>query len=85
MSQIINQIMKISIKTLQGKLTEFEVEETQTIADLKSQIEKQMLVEPGSQKLIHYGKILSDDTKKIVDCGIKDKDFIVLMITKVLY
>lgn len=75
--------MKISIKTLQGKLTEIELEDNQTVADLKAQINRQMSVEVENQKLIHYGKILNDDTKKLVDCGVKDKDFIVLMVTKV--
>jgi len=77
--------MKISIKTLQGKLTEFEVQENNTVKELKAMIAQQMSVEPENQKLIHFGKILSDDSKTLVDCGVKESDFIVLMITKVLF
>ena len=75
--------MKISIKTLQGKPTELEVSETDTLADIKQKIATQMGVEVSSQKLIHYGKIMVEESKKLADYGVKDKDFLVLMITKV--
>lgn len=75
--------MKISIKTLQGKPTELEVAETDTLADIKKKISEQMTVDPTSQKLIHYGKVMTDDNKKLAEYGVKDKDFLVLMITKV--
>ena len=74
--------MKISIKTLQGKPTELEVTETDTLADVKGKIAVQMSVEAGNQKLIHYGKVMTDDNKKLSEYGVKDKDFLVLMITK---
>ncbi|MDR3737345.1 MAG: ubiquitin-like protein [Acidobacteriaceae bacterium] len=74
--------MKISIKTLQGKPTELEVSETDTLADIKAKIAVQLSIEPTNQKLIHYGKVMSEETKKLVDYGVKDKDFLVLMITK---
>lgn len=77
--------MKISIKTLQGKLTEVEVNENDTVATLKEKIKKELNIEPESQKLIYYGKIMAEEEKKLVDYSIKEKDFIVLMITKVLY
>lgn len=34
-------------------------------------------------KLIAYGKILEDGTKKVTEYGIKEGDFIVVMIQKV--
>lgn len=75
--------MKISIKTLQGKPTELEVSETETLADVKNKIAEQMKVEVASQKLIHYGKVMNDEGKTLASYGVKDKDFLVLMITKV--
>lgn len=75
--------MKISIKTLQGKPTELEVSETDTLGDIKKKIAEQMGVEAASQKLIHYGKVMTDDAKKLNEYGVKDKDFLVLMVTKV--
>lgn len=77
--------MKISIKTLQGKFTEIEVSETDTVAVLKEKIQKELSVDPTNQKLIYYGKIMDDDNKTLADYKIKEKDFIVLMITKVSF
>jgi UV excision repair protein RAD23 len=77
--------MKISIKTLQGKPTELDVNETDTLADVKKKISTQMNVDPASQKLIHYGKVMTDENKKLAEYGVKDKDFLVLMITKVFF
>jgi UV excision repair protein RAD23 len=75
--------MKISIKTLQGKIVEIEVNETDTVAILKEKVQKELNVEPVNQKLITYGKILDNDNKTLADYKVKEKDFIVLMITKV--
>lgn len=75
--------MKISIKTLQGKPTDFEVTESDTLADIKKKISEQLGVDVSSQKLIHYGKVMTEDGKKLVEYGVKDKDFFVLMVTKV--
>jgi len=76
--------MKISIKTLQGKPTELEVSETDTLGDIKKKISEQLNVDVANQKLIHYGKVMTEDGKKLVEYGVKDKDFLVLMITKVI-
>jgi len=35
-----------------------------------------------TQKLIHAGKVLKDD-QILSDCGVKEKDFLVVMVTKV--
>jgi len=76
--------MKISIKTLQGKFTEIEVSETDTVATLKGKVQKELNIESVNQKLIFNGKILDNENSTLADYKIKDKDFIVLMITKVL-
>jgi hypothetical protein len=36
-----------------------------------------------SMKLIAYGKVLEDDTKSLKDYGIKEGDFLVVMVSKV--
>jgi UV excision repair protein RAD23 len=76
-------IMKITIKTLQGKPTEFDVNENDTLLNLKGKISEVCKIDVANQKLIHYGKVLAEDNKRLADYGIKDKDFMVLMVTKV--
>jgi len=75
--------MKISIKTLQGKPTDLEVTENDTLSDIKRRIFETLNIDVSSQKLIHYGKVMAEDNKKLADYGVKDKDFLVLMVTKV--
>ena len=75
--------MKITIKTLQGKPTEFEVDGSETLLSLKAKISDVCKIDVANQKLIHYGKVLAEDQKKLIDYGVKDKDFMVLMVTKV--
>ncbi len=74
--------MKISIKTLQGKPTELDVSDANTLADVKQKIATQLNVGVENQKLIHYGKVMSEDGKKLSEYGVKDRDFLVLMVTK---
>ena len=75
--------MKITIKNLQGKPTEYEASDTDTLEDLKKKIAIDFNIDVGSIKLIHFGKVLGDNSKKVVDYGVKDKDFLVMMTTKV--
>ena len=75
--------MKIVIKTIQGKPTNCEVLPTDTIGDLRKKVAALLGIEPANQKLIHYGKVLLDDSKKLEEWGIKENDFIVLMVSKV--
>jgi hypothetical protein len=37
-----------------------------------------------SMKLIAYGKVLEDDTKTLKECAIKEGDFLVVMVAKVI-
>ena len=74
--------LSLTIKTLQQKQFKIEVEATDTVATLKSKIEESQSHPVANQKLIYSGKILSDD-KTIGDCQIKEKDFLVLMVSKV--
>ncbi|KAG1732259.1 uncharacterized protein EDB91DRAFT_1152478 [Suillus paluster] len=73
--------MKLTIKTLQQKMFQLDAEGSETIADLKQKISNAQGHSVESQKLIFSGKILSDD-KTVESCEIKEKDFLVLMVSK---
>ncbi|CAA7263206.1 unnamed protein product [Cyclocybe aegerita] len=73
--------MKVTIKTTQQKVFQIDVDPAESIADLKAKIEQSHAHPAASQKIIYSGKILTDD-KTIDSCGIKEKDFLVLMVSK---
>ncbi|KAF9461303.1 hypothetical protein BDZ94DRAFT_1168021 [Collybia nuda] len=73
--------MKLTIKTTQQKVFQIDVEPSDTVAVLKSKIQESQSHPVGVQKIIYSGKILTDD-KTIESCGIKEKDFLVLMVSK---
>lgn len=58
-----------------------DVAEDDTIGGLKSKINDAHGHAVATQKIIYSGKILADD-KSIGSCGIKEKDFLVLMVSK---
>ncbi|KAJ3398305.1 UV excision repair protein rhp23, partial [Chytridiales sp. JEL 0842] len=73
--------MKLTFKTLQQKTFSLEVEPTLKVSDVKKKLEETEGWSVASQKLIHSGKILADDTT-VEDSKITEKDFIVVMVTK---
>lgn len=73
--------MKITIKTLQQKLFTVDVEPEDTVATIKTKINADHGHPVDSQKLIYSGKVL-DDAKVVSQCNFKEKDFLVLMISK---
>lgn len=74
--------MKLTVKTLKGEKFEVNVEETNTVLQVKGAIEAQKSdLIASTLKLIHSGKILKDDDV-INACGIKENDFLVVMVTK---
>ncbi|KAF8585977.1 UV excision repair protein Rad23 [Ramaria rubella] len=73
--------MKITIKTLQQKLFQIEADGTDTVLDLKTKIAEGQGHVVESQKLIYSGKVLPDN-KSVASCEIKEKDFLVLMVSK---
>ena len=75
--------MKITIKTLQGKMVDIEVLDAETVGDIKVKIQSAIGTPIDQQKVIHYGKVLTDPTKRVSELNIKDKDFLVLMLVKV--
>lgn len=74
--------MKISIKTLKGEQFHVEVNETDTVSEVKERIATERSDLPaGRQKLIHAGKVLKDTTV-FSETGVSENDFIVCMVTK---
>jgi UV excision repair protein RAD23 len=73
--------MKITVKTTQQKVFQVDVDGSDTIADLKAKIHESQGHPVAVQKIIYSGKILTDD-KSVESCGIKEKDFLVLMVSK---
>ncbi|KIY50202.1 UV excision repair protein Rad23 [Fistulina hepatica ATCC 64428] len=73
--------MKVTVKTTQAKVFTVEIEPTISISELKAKIFTEQGYAVESQKVIFAGKVLPDD-KIIESCGIKEKDFLVLMISK---
>jgi len=75
--------MIITIKTLQNKRYDLDIDPKNTVAEIKEKIHKDLsLGEPESQKLIHHGKILKDD-QTAESAGFKEKDFLVVMVRKI--
>ncbi|KAH8107990.1 UV excision repair protein Rad23 [Cristinia sonorae] len=73
--------MKITVKTLQQKVFQLDAEGSDTVADLKSKISEAQGHSVESQKIIYSGKVLPD-SKTVESCNIKEKDFLVLMVSK---
>ena len=80
--------MKITIKTLQNKQYDFEINPDDLVAliqvkILKEKIAKDLGFEIELQKLILYGKVL-EDNKKLSEYKVNENDFMVLMVSKVI-
>lgn len=74
--------MKLSVKTLQGKVFDIDINEMATVMEVKSAIHEKngdFIVE--KQKLIHAGKVLKDE-QIISETGVKEGNFLVVMISK---
>ncbi|XP_061829646.1 RAD23 homolog A, nucleotide excision repair protein a [Nerophis lumbriciformis] len=77
--------MKIILKTLQQQTIQIEIDAEQTVKALKEKIEAERGKDNfpvSGQKLIYAGKILQDDTQ-IKDYKIDEKNFVVVMVSKV--
>jgi len=75
-------MVKVTIKTIKNKKYSLELEDSWTVSDVKTKIQDDLkLGEIGLQKLIHRGKILKNE-QDISSIGVKDNDFIVVMVSK---
>jgi len=74
--------LTLTVKTLKGGKFDIEVDGHQTVAQVKDAIAAAKSDLPAeTQKLIHSGKVLKDDST-VEACGIKSKDFLVVMLSK---
>uniref|UniRef100_A0A7S3P0B9 UV excision repair protein RAD23 n=1 Tax=Amphora coffeiformis TaxID=265554 RepID=A0A7S3P0B9_9STRA len=74
--------MKVTVKTLTGRKFPIEADDSSTVAAVKGIIEAANAELPAaSMKLIHSGKVLKDEDI-LSTVGIKENDFLVVMITK---
>ncbi|KAK9676190.1 hypothetical protein RND81_11G060000 [Saponaria officinalis] len=76
--------MKIFVKTLKGSNFPIEVQPTDSVADVKRNIESVQGVDvfPASQQmLIHQGKVLKDNTT-LEENNVAENSFVVIMLTK---
>jgi hypothetical protein len=55
------------------------------VRQTKEKIEEEHKMAADSMKLIAYGKVLEDDNKSLKDYSIKEGDFLVVMVAKVIY
>ena len=74
--------MKILVKTVKGSMAEYEISDLATVDELKRRIASDINVPPAGQKLLHGGRVLSEDEKKLVQYGVQVKDEIILMLPK---
>ncbi|KAA1473979.1 UV excision repair protein Rad23 [Dentipellis sp. KUC8613] len=74
-------MVKVTIKTLQQKVFQVDIEGSENVGDLKNKIHELQGHPVENQKIIFSGKVLADD-KTIESCQIKEKDFLVLMVSK---
>ncbi|KAK4686331.1 UV excision repair protein RAD23, partial [Tremellales sp. Uapishka_1] len=75
-------MVKITFKTVQNKPFTIDAEESETVVDLKKRIQESQTFPAELQKLIYSGKILQD-AATIGSLNIKEKDFLVVMVSKV--
>lgn len=52
---------------------------------MKDKIEAEHKMEASMMKIIAYGKVMDDDNKTLKDYSIKEGDFLVVMVSKVIY
>ncbi|KAI8580612.1 hypothetical protein K450DRAFT_236437 [Umbelopsis ramanniana AG] len=74
--------MKLTFKTLQQKQFQLDVDEASSVADVKKKIEESQGHPVATQKLIFSGKILADENT-VASYNIGEKDFLVVMVSKV--
>ncbi|CAK4659177.1 unnamed protein product [Aphanomyces euteiches] len=68
--------MTLRVKTLSEKPLTIEINGTATVGELKEMIKAQGNAQGKFLRLIHQGKMLNDDKAILLDCQIKQNDFI---------
>jgi len=73
--------MRLTFKTVQQQTFTVDAEPSDTVLMLKEKINASQGHPVASQKIIYSGKILPD-AKTVESCAIKEKDFLVVMVSK---
>eukprot|EP00899_Mesostigma_viride_P005744 jgi/Mesvir1/15170/Mv04850-RA.1 len=75
--------MKISLKTLKSQTFQLDVEETDTVLDVKRKVEESQgpSFPVATLVLIFSGKVLKDEST-LAECGVSEKGFLVVMSQK---
>jgi len=74
--------MKITFKTVANKSFSLEVNDSDTIANVKKKIEDQGEYSAEGMKLVHRGEMLKDDAT-VKETGVQETDFVVVVAKKV--
>ncbi|KAJ1509508.1 hypothetical protein HMI54_015568 [Coelomomyces lativittatus] len=73
--------MKLTVKTLQQKSIQLDVEPSETILNVKQKLNESEGFSVESQKLIYSGKILNNE-QTLETLNFKESEFMVVMVTK---
>jgi len=74
--------MRIQIRTLKSEKYTIEIQDTETVKDIKDKIEGELdLGAANMMNLIHHGTILRNE-QKVYEIGFTENDFVVLMLKK---
>lgn len=66
----------LKVKTLSEKPLRVEIVHSASVAELKELVKKKMNAEGKFLRLIHQGKMLSDDKATLESCKVQDDDFV---------
>ena len=74
-------MVKITVKTVKKDQYEIDVDHSDTVQALKERLASSYGVgDPSSQRLIHQGKIIGNDSFTVSELSLKEGDFLVLMV-----
>eukprot|EP00197_Chlamydomonas_leiostraca_P002491 CAMPEP_0202857126 /NCGR_PEP_ID=MMETSP1391-20130828/179_1 /ASSEMBLY_ACC=CAM_ASM_000867 /TAXON_ID=1034604 /ORGANISM="Chlamydomonas leiostraca, Strain SAG 11-49" /LENGTH=392 /DNA_ID=CAMNT_0049535885 /DNA_START=95 /DNA_END=1273 /DNA_ORIENTATION=- len=75
--------MKLTFRTVSGESFQLDVEESLTIAGLKSRVTEQRNIPVESLKLVYKGKVLDNEGSTVADNSITEQGFIVVFVQPV--
>ena len=70
------EMIVLKVKTLSEKPLRVEVALSATVAELKELVKEKAHAEDKFLRLIHQGKMLSDDGVTLASCKVKNEDFV---------
>jgi len=74
--------MRLQIKTLKSEKYAIEIQDNETVKDIKDKIEAELdLGAADMMNLIHHGKVLRNE-RKVYEIEFVENDFVVLMLKK---